>query len=217
MEPAVEQCSVDRKCCEIQQKQFLIKNDRILDKIISQEIVNIELNSSIITCDFEKKNMDSVDTCNKCLELEAKLVKKNDVYIQLLKRFSNLKQHCISLEVAKQLNKEIFQKDELSDNQNHPEIHEYFEQNDLKAQLQAKDTVINKLKETIHSLRENANPTKVKKDIEEIGTMMCHFYVNSILFKTYVSLSPNSTRKKGVFSLRDWHGLVGDCNHFKAL
>ncbi|GKA83335.1 retrovirus-related pol polyprotein from transposon TNT 1-94 [Tanacetum coccineum] len=122
MEPAVEQCSVDRKCWEIQQKQFLIKNDRILDKIISQEIVNIVLNSSIVTCDSEKKNVDSVDTCNKCLELKAKLVKKNDVYIQLLKRFSNLKQHCISLEVAKQLNKEFFQKDKSSDNQNHPEI-----------------------------------------------------------------------------------------------
>ncbi|GJS65773.1 hypothetical protein Tco_0680337 [Tanacetum coccineum] len=39
------------------------------------------------------------------------------------------------------------------------------------SQLQAKDTVINKLKETIHSLRENANPTKVKKDIEEIETI----------------------------------------------
>ncbi|GJW69510.1 hypothetical protein Tco_0126427, partial [Tanacetum coccineum] len=99
------------------------------------------------------------------------LVNKIDVYIELSKRFSNLKQHCISLEVAKQLNKEIFQKDKSSDNQNHPEIQEYFEQNDLKAQLQAKDTVINKLNETIHSLRENVNPAKVKKDIDEIETI----------------------------------------------
>ncbi|GKA06256.1 retrovirus-related pol polyprotein from transposon TNT 1-94, partial [Tanacetum coccineum] len=37
--------------------------------------------------------------------------------------------------------------------------------------LQAKDTVISKLKETIHSLRENANPDKVKKDIDEIETI----------------------------------------------
>ncbi|GKE46341.1 hypothetical protein Tco_1477599, partial [Tanacetum coccineum] len=107
----------------------------------------------------------------KCLELEGELVNKNDVYIELLKRFSNLKQHCISFEVAKKLNKEIFQKDKSSDNQNHPKIQEYFEQNDLKAQLQARDTVISKLKETIHSLRENANPAKVKKDIDEIETI----------------------------------------------
>ncbi|GJW50669.1 retrovirus-related pol polyprotein from transposon TNT 1-94, partial [Tanacetum coccineum] len=38
----------------------------------------------------------------------------------------------------------------------------------IVSQLQAKDTVINKLKETIHSLRENTNPAKVKKDIDEI-------------------------------------------------
>nr|GEU98762.1 integrase, catalytic region, zinc finger, CCHC-type, peptidase aspartic, catalytic [Tanacetum cinerariifolium] len=42
---------------------------------------------------------------------------------------------------------------------------------DLKAQLQAKDTVISKLKETILSLRENVNPAKVKKDIVEIETI----------------------------------------------
>ncbi|GJS80638.1 retrovirus-related pol polyprotein from transposon TNT 1-94 [Tanacetum coccineum] len=143
MEVVVEQCSIDKKCCEIQQKQFLIENDRLLDKIISQEIVNIVLNSSVIICDSDKKNENSVDTCNKCLELE----------------------------VAKQLNKEIFQKEKSSDNNNHPEIQEYFEQNDLKAQLQAKNTVISKLKETIHSLRENANPTKVKNNIDEIETI----------------------------------------------
>ncbi|GJY69761.1 retrovirus-related pol polyprotein from transposon TNT 1-94, partial [Tanacetum coccineum] len=126
MEAAVEQCSVDRKYCEIQQKQILIENDRLLDKIISQEIVNIVLNSSIVICDYEKKNDDAVDICNKY---------------------------------------------KSSDNQNHPVIEEYFKQNDLRAQLQAKDTVISKLKETIHSLRENANPAKVKKDIDEIETI----------------------------------------------
>nr|GEX30958.1 retrovirus-related Pol polyprotein from transposon TNT 1-94 [Tanacetum cinerariifolium] len=40
----------------------LIENDRLLDKIISQEIMNIVLNSSVIICDSEKKNEDSVDT-----------------------------------------------------------------------------------------------------------------------------------------------------------
>ncbi|GJY98195.1 hypothetical protein Tco_0515105 [Tanacetum coccineum] len=85
MEADVEQCSVDKKCCEIQQKQFLFENDRLLDKIASQEIVNIVLNSLVIIYDFEKKNEDSVDTCNKYLELEAKLVKKNDFYTELSK------------------------------------------------------------------------------------------------------------------------------------
>ncbi|GKD26161.1 retrovirus-related pol polyprotein from transposon TNT 1-94 [Tanacetum coccineum] len=38
--------------------------------------------------------------------------------------------------------------------------------------LQAKNTVISKLKETILSLRENENPAKVKKDIDEIETII---------------------------------------------
>ncbi|GJR36816.1 retrovirus-related pol polyprotein from transposon TNT 1-94 [Tanacetum coccineum] len=37
--------------------------------------------------------------------------------------------------------------------------------------LQAKDTFISKLKETIHSLRQNANPVKVKQDMDEIETI----------------------------------------------
>ncbi|GKF83555.1 hypothetical protein Tco_0245211, partial [Tanacetum coccineum] len=107
---------------------LLIENDRLLDKIISQDIVNIVLNSSVVICDSEKKNDDSVVICNKCLELKAELVNKNDVYIELLKWFSNLEQHCISIEVSMQSNQE----------------------------------------RNIHSLRDNANPARVKHDTDEI-------------------------------------------------
>ncbi|GKD15883.1 hypothetical protein Tco_1205041 [Tanacetum coccineum] len=162
MEVAVEQCSINKKCCEIQQKQSVIENDRLLDKIISQDIVNIVLNSSVFFCDSEKKNVESIDICTKCLELEAEFVKKNDVYIELSKWFSNLEQHCIALEVAMQLNQEIFQKDKSCDNQSNPEIKEHFEQNDLKVQLQEMGTIVSKLKEIIHSLRDNTNPARVK-------------------------------------------------------
>ncbi|GJZ62608.1 hypothetical protein Tco_0618745 [Tanacetum coccineum] len=149
IEAAVEQCSVDRKCYEIQQKQFLIKNDQLLDKIISQDIMTIVLNSFVAICDSKKKNNESVDICNKCLELEAEFVKNNDVYKRMMFILN-------------------FQNDKSCDNQNAPEIQEYFEQNDLQAQLQAKDTIISKLKEVIHSLRDNANPARVKQDIDEI-------------------------------------------------
>ncbi|GKD42166.1 hypothetical protein Tco_1266811 [Tanacetum coccineum] len=78
-----------------------------------------------------------------------------------------------------------FKNDKSSDNQNHPKIQEYFEQNDLKAQLQAKNTVISKLKETILSLRENENPAKVKKDIDEIETIIIEleYSVEKILYE----------------------------------
>ncbi|GKC34674.1 hypothetical protein Tco_1047058 [Tanacetum coccineum] len=70
-----------------------------------------------------------------------------------------------------QLNQEIFQKDSLSNNQNALEFLEYFENNDLKAQLQAKDTTIYKLKEHIKSMRENDKEKKVKHDMDEIETI----------------------------------------------
>ncbi|GKD51781.1 hypothetical protein Tco_1280757, partial [Tanacetum coccineum] len=130
MEAAVQQYSVDKQYFEIQKKQFLIENDRLLDQIISQDIVNIvvnssldintsvNVNSSIAMNDF----MNYVEMCNKCLKLEAELIKQHnmvekDEYNKLSKIFSKLEQHCISLELAMQLNKEIFQKNNTFVNQ----------------------------------------------------------------------------------------------------
>ncbi|GJX11337.1 hypothetical protein Tco_0201196 [Tanacetum coccineum] len=47
MEAVVQQYHVDKQCFEIKKKQFLIENDRLLDQIISQDIMNIVVNSSI--------------------------------------------------------------------------------------------------------------------------------------------------------------------------
>ncbi|GKC61979.1 retrovirus-related pol polyprotein from transposon TNT 1-94, partial [Tanacetum coccineum] len=57
--------------------------------------------------------------------------------------------------------------------------------------LQAKDTVISKLKETIHSLRENANPAKVKKNIDEIETINIE-----LEHKLYNSIKPSRVHAK---------------------
>ncbi|GJX72058.1 hypothetical protein Tco_0309229 [Tanacetum coccineum] len=146
MEAVVEQYSVDRK----------------------YYIVNCVLNNSVELCESVNVNDESVDTCDKCLKLEAEFLKKNDVFNELSKRFSNLEQHCISLEVAMQLSQEIFQKDISYTNQSNSDLQEYFEFNDLKARLQARDTVITALKEKVKVLRDN--PDKVKKDIDMIET-----------------------------------------------
>ncbi|GKB32037.1 hypothetical protein Tco_0871438, partial [Tanacetum coccineum] len=47
MEVVVQQYHVEKQCFEIQKKQFLIDNDWLLDQIISQDIVNIVVNSSV--------------------------------------------------------------------------------------------------------------------------------------------------------------------------
>ncbi|GKC16501.1 hypothetical protein Tco_1013283 [Tanacetum coccineum] len=175
---------VDKQCFEIQKKQFLIENDRLLDQIISQDIVNIVVNSSVDENTFVKVNsfmamIDSVnyvEMCNKCLELEAKLIKqhnmvKKDEYNRLSKRFSELEQHCISLEISMQLNKEIFQKNNTSVNQTKPSFDQLFELNNLKAEIQAKDTTIEKLKINIKCLNKTSTTNSAKKDIDEIETI----------------------------------------------
>nr|GEV49266.1 retrovirus-related Pol polyprotein from transposon TNT 1-94 [Tanacetum cinerariifolium] len=61
--------------------------------------------------------------------------------------------------------------DSLSNNQDALEILKYFKNNDLKAQLQAKDATICKLKEHIKTMRENDKEEKVKHEMDEIETI----------------------------------------------
>ncbi|GJR67870.1 hypothetical protein Tco_0013935 [Tanacetum coccineum] len=90
--------------------------------------------------------------------------------------YTTLEKYCISLEVDTQLNQEIFQRDNSISNQSALNFDQYFELNELKAQSQEKDTVINKLIERIKSLIGNMNEDKVKKDIEEIETINIELY-----------------------------------------
>ncbi|GJV69400.1 hypothetical protein Tco_1484909 [Tanacetum coccineum] len=143
---------------------------------MSQDVMLCVMNSIALFDDFVSLEMMKSETCNKCLDLEAELVKRKnmierDVYTKLSNSFSKLKKHCISLELDIQLNQQIFQKDKFSNNQNALEIPKYFENNNLKAQLQAKYTIICKLKEHIKSMRENNKEEKVKQEMDEIETI----------------------------------------------
>ncbi|GJQ89297.1 hypothetical protein Tco_0000436 [Tanacetum coccineum] len=80
-----------------------------------------------------------------------------------------LPKHCISLELATQLNQEIFQR--KGENLDAPTFNQLFEINELKAQSQEKDTVIRKMKEIIKSLSGKDSVENVKKDIDEIETI----------------------------------------------
>ncbi|GJW06265.1 retrovirus-related pol polyprotein from transposon TNT 1-94 [Tanacetum coccineum] len=161
-----------------------IEAPRELPKIISQDIVNIVVNSSLdintsVNVNSSVAMNDSVNyvaMCNKCLKLEAELIKQyniveKDEYNKLSKRFSELEQHCISLEIAMQLNKEIFQKNNTSVNQTEPSFDQLFNLNNLKAELQAKVTTIEKLKANIKRLNKTSTTNSVKKDIDEIETI----------------------------------------------
>ncbi|GKE66463.1 hypothetical protein Tco_1520624 [Tanacetum coccineum] len=125
--------------------QVLNKNERLLEQVLSKDIVNILVNSSV--------NIASVNVHEreKCLKLKTKLLNKKDfvekeIYDKLFKSFTTLEKHCISLEVDIQHNQENFQMDNS-------------------------DTVIKKLKEKIKSLSGKQNEDKIKKGLEEIETI----------------------------------------------
>ncbi|GJX31360.1 retrovirus-related pol polyprotein from transposon TNT 1-94 [Tanacetum coccineum] len=166
MDAAVQQSSVDKQCLEIDKTELLLENDRILQQIMSQDVlltmmISMSLIGDIVIVDGNRK-----ETCN----LEAELLKSQNAFNDLLKSHSQLEKHFISLECSIQLNQEIFQKRESYDNQNALEIPEFLKNNDLKAQLQDKYSTICKLKDIIKSLREKSNEENVNYDYCKIET-----------------------------------------------
>ncbi|GJR41366.1 hypothetical protein Tco_1217050 [Tanacetum coccineum] len=108
--------------------------------------------------------------------LKAEFLKMNDmvekeVYNELSNRFLQLEKHCISLEISMQQKEESFQSNKPCKNQESPEFREFFEINDLKAQLQAKTTLICNLKNQIKSVKEASNEAKLKKEINVLETI----------------------------------------------
>ncbi|GJW42549.1 retrovirus-related pol polyprotein from transposon TNT 1-94 [Tanacetum coccineum] len=149
MEAAVQQSSVDKQCLEIAKKELLLENDRLLQQNMSQDVLLTVMNSMSLNGKSVNMEREINEYCDKCFNLDVELLKTQNTHNDLLKSYSQLEKHCISLELSIQLNQEIFQKDESCDNQNALEILEYFENNDLKAQLQDKDTTILKGKEIV--------------------------------------------------------------------
>nr|GEV66628.1 hypothetical protein [Tanacetum cinerariifolium] len=148
--------------------QFVPQTELSAEQAFCVDIVNLVL--------YDNVNVDclNVDVCVQCVTIESELKKdfiKKDCYETLLQKYNTLEKHCISLEVNNQIKKEISQRNTLSSPESAPTFAELFEINDLKAQAQAKDTVILKLKEKLHSLSSDVNERNVKREVEEIKTL----------------------------------------------
>nr|GFA88844.1 hypothetical protein [Tanacetum cinerariifolium] len=89
----------------------------------------------------------TVNECEPCVtietELESDFIKK-ECYDKLLKQYTTLEKHFISLEVDSQLKQEIFQGNNSFSQQGAPTFDQLFEINDWKAQSQEKDTSLGK-------------------------------------------------------------------------
>ncbi|GJV40667.1 retrovirus-related pol polyprotein from transposon TNT 1-94 [Tanacetum coccineum] len=144
---AVEQHRLESKTFEVKMNQVLNENERFLEQVLSKDIVNIIMNSSVDNSDV------NAHECEKCLKLETELqmnfVEKN-IYDKLFKSFTTLEKHCIFIEADTQLNQEIFQRDNSVSNQINLKSVEI---SDLNASLQEKVLVITALKDELRKLK----------------------------------------------------------------
>ncbi|GJW02041.1 hypothetical protein Tco_1560897 [Tanacetum coccineum] len=79
IEAAVEQCSVDKKCFEIKKKELLLENDRLLELIISQDLVHTVVNSLEVSDECKSMRKSYCEEYNRNLTLEAELSKMNEL------------------------------------------------------------------------------------------------------------------------------------------
>ncbi|GJT53358.1 hypothetical protein Tco_0988412 [Tanacetum coccineum] len=145
MEQAVEQHRIESKTFEVKMNQVLNENERLLEQVMSKDIVNLLVNPSV------ENDYVNVHECQKCLKLETELQTdfvKRETYDKLFKSFTILEKHCISLEVDTQLKQEIFQRENSVSNQSVPSFDQL-----------------------IKSLSGKMDKDKIKQDFEEIDTI----------------------------------------------
>ncbi|GJW72341.1 retrovirus-related pol polyprotein from transposon TNT 1-94, partial [Tanacetum coccineum] len=86
MEVAVQQCFVDKQCFEIYKKELFLENDRLLHKIMSQDVMICVMNSTAVFDDVNLE-MRSSEFCVNCLDLDAELLNKQNAYNDFSKKY----------------------------------------------------------------------------------------------------------------------------------
>ncbi|GJV79093.1 integrase, catalytic region, zinc finger, CCHC-type containing protein [Tanacetum coccineum] len=93
MDAAVQQSSIDKQCLKGAKKELLLENDRLLQQIMSQDVLLTVINS--VSLIGESVNMDRKrnESCDKCFNLEAELLKSQNAHNDLLKSYSQLEKN----------------------------------------------------------------------------------------------------------------------------
>ncbi|GJT86114.1 hypothetical protein Tco_1067831 [Tanacetum coccineum] len=88
MEAVVQQSSVDKQFLEIAKKKLLLENDRLLQQIMSQDVLLTVIN--FMSLNGESVNMERKrnESCDKCFNLDAELLKSQNAHNDLLKSYS---------------------------------------------------------------------------------------------------------------------------------
>ncbi|GJU00613.1 integrase, catalytic region, zinc finger, CCHC-type containing protein [Tanacetum coccineum] len=95
MEADVQQSSVDKQCLEIAKKELLLENDRLLQKIMSQDVLLTMMNYMSLIGESVNMERRRNESCDKCFNLDNELLKSQNAHNDLLKSYSQLEKHCM--------------------------------------------------------------------------------------------------------------------------
>ncbi|GKB22948.1 hypothetical protein Tco_0862349 [Tanacetum coccineum] len=148
---------------ETQKTQFLNEIDRLSREYYYADHMNAILGIYTDLDEFTDLQCDYGETLEKCERLEKELSKSR----KMSKSFESLQKHAINLELDLQQCKEKIKNDKsFKENQSNvflKEREQYFEIQDLKAQLQDKGIAISELKKLIEKMKGKSVETKFEK------------------------------------------------------
>nr|GEX12720.1 retrovirus-related Pol polyprotein from transposon TNT 1-94 [Tanacetum cinerariifolium] len=99
MDAALQQSSINKQCLEIAKKELLLENDRLLQQIMSQDVLLTVMNSMSFIGESMSMERLGNESCDKCFNLDAELLESQNAHNDLLKSYSQLEKYCISLEL----------------------------------------------------------------------------------------------------------------------
>ncbi|GJZ51160.1 retrovirus-related pol polyprotein from transposon TNT 1-94 [Tanacetum coccineum] len=151
--PANNKCLVNDNL-EIQRLEQ--ENDHLFELLLSQDIVHICVNSLASRNDCREMQQGFIHEYNENLMLKAELAKKEHMvekkfFDEVVLRCSRLENRGANLELKLQHQKESFLNNRSLNNQNAPEILEFFKINEWQAKLVAKDVSIANLRKHIET------------------------------------------------------------------
>nr|GEX56708.1 retrovirus-related Pol polyprotein from transposon TNT 1-94 [Tanacetum cinerariifolium] len=157
---------------EFNKAKFSNMYDMILQECVSKDVICSYLLSLSDLDALDELQCLSLHKVKECDCLAQKFSKQTEsvskeVHTELLQRFAKLEKHSISLEIALQKCKEQVKHDtvwnEKTSNVFQKEREQYFEIQDLKAQLQDKNIAISDLKKLIEKVKGKSMDTKFDK------------------------------------------------------
>nr|GEU29122.1 hypothetical protein [Tanacetum cinerariifolium] len=156
MKAAVQQCSVDKHCFKIAKKELLLENDRLLQQIMSQDVLLIVMKSMSLNEYFE-----NIDLKAQLQDKDTTICKLKEIIKSMRKKskkenvnYDYWKIEIKNMELENSVAELLLENERLCKEINHVKHNlKSAENEDLKAQIQDKIFVITSLKNDLRKVK----------------------------------------------------------------